>query len=402
MCMQSAWRSRFPFFKINEALVYLDNAATTQRLDHVIDVMHTFDIGQNANVHRGVYELSNQATDGYEAVRGKVASFINASSAKNIGFTRGTTESINIIAQGFLAPQLSKGDNVIVSIMEHHANFLPWQEVCKRNGAALRILGLDDDGKISAASLTKMIDKHTKFVALTHISNTLGRINPIEELIKVCNDSAIPVLIDAAQSAALHPLDVQRLGCDFMAFSGHKLFGSMGTGVLYAHEKHHDHISPFIVGGGMIQHVSVEGSTYRSFPYSLDAGTPNVSGILGLGSAIDFLLDLDRKAALKHITSLIGKLVMQLQQLKEVQVLPYYDAPSGILSFTIDGIHAHDIAGYLSRDQIAVRAGMHCTQPLLDSMAIGATTRVSFSIYNQESDVDRLIVSLRNLIDFWK
>lgn len=398
---ESNWRSEFPIFQQHPELVYLDSAATSQRLHSVIETMHEFSISANASVHRGVYDLSEQATRRFEEVREKVAGFLNADSHNNIGFTKGTTEAINVVARGFLEPRLSNGDNVIVSILEHHANFLPWQEACRRSDTELRILRLTN-GKLSEVDLEKLIDKRTRFVAISHISNTLGRINPIAEIINICKKHEVPVLIDAAQSACLHTLDVKRLECDFLAFSGHKMFGPMGTGVLYVSNRYRHEVKPMIVGGGMIENVSVNGSTYRQFPYNLDAGTPHVQGVIGLGASIDFLTKLDREAARKHIARLVNKFVYGIKEVTAITLLPYFDAESGIVSFNVGDIHAHDVAGFLNRDGIAIRAGMHCTQPLLDELNLPATVRVSFSIYNQEGEVDRLIESLKKLIAFWK
>lgn len=397
---ERSWRSEFPIFQQHPELVYLDSAATTQRLHSVIEAMHEFSIRENANVHRGVYDLSERATKRFEEVREKIAGFLNAGSKINIGFTKGTTEAINVISRGFLEPRLSKGDNVVVSILEHHANFLPWQEVCQRCGAELRMLHLND-GKLMIDALKKLIDKNTRFVAVTHISNTLGRINPIGDIVDTCHNHQIPVLIDAAQSVCLHPLDVRKLECDFLAFSGHKMFGPMGTGVLYVSNRYIGDINPIIVGGGMIENVSINDSTYRQFPYNLDAGTPNVQGIIGLGASIDFLTNLDRAAARKYIAKLVDKFVDGIKDVEAITILPYFDAESGIVSFNVGDIHAHDVAGFLNRDGIAIRAGMHCTQPLLDELNLPATARISFSIYNQETEVDRLIESLKKLVAFW-
>jgi len=400
--MEDNWRGRFPIFQRHPELVYLDSAATAQRLDTVIDTMHEFSLSGNANVHRGIYNLSNKATDQYEQVREKVARFIKAKSPENIGFTKGTTESINVVARGYLEPRLNAGDNVVVSILEHHANFLPWQEVCKARGAELRILPMNENGRLSAETLESLIDNQTKLVAINHISNTLGRINPVEELAVTCRQHGIPILIDAAQSAGLHALDVEQSGFDFVAFSGHKLFGPMGTGVLYVSDQYRQEVQPLLVGGGMIKYVDIKGSSYREFPYNLEAGTPNVPGVLGLGAAVDFLMEIDRDAAVKHVKALAERLVSGVATISEVELLPYYDLESGIVSFNVKDIHPHDVAGYLNRDQIAVRAGMHCTQPLLDHLDLTATVRASFSIYNEASEVDRLIESLKNLIAFWK
>jgi cysteine desulfurase/selenocysteine lyase len=400
--MLADYRDRFPIFQNMPDLVYLDSAATSQRLDSVIDTMHDFSLTGNANVHRGLYQLSSKATARYEEVRQKIAKFLNANNLENIGFTKGTTESINIVAHGWLMSRLHKDDNIVVSILEHHANFLPWQEACKKSGAELRILHLGEDGRLSAAALEKLLDSHTKLVAITHISNTLGRVNPINELIAICRKHNIPILIDAAQSAGLHSLDVKELDCDFLAFSGHKLYGPLGTGVLYVSDRHRSKIEPFIVGGGMIKNVDVTTSSYREFPYNLEAGTPNVDGILGLGAAIDFLQAIDRKAARDYLVRLMNHLISQMEGITEVTVLPFYDLESGIISLMIQDIHPHDVAGFLDRDNIAVRAGMHCTQPLMNSLDLVSTIRVSVSIYNKEEELNRLVNALKNLISFWK
>jgi cysteine desulfurase/selenocysteine lyase len=396
------WRERFPIFQRHPELAYLDNAATSQRLDTVLETMHEFSLSENANVHRGVYQLSRRASDRYEEVRDKVAGFINAGSHENVGFTTGTTESINIVAKGFLAPRLHPGDNVIVSILEHHANFLPWQEVCQQKGAELRILELDEHGQLSIEALTSLLDDKTRMVALNHISNTLGSIQPIGAFAALCKSRKIPILIDAAQSAGWHGLDVAEISCDFLAFSGHKIFGPMGSGVLYACEQYRKAIAPLMVGGGMIREVGITQSSYREFPYNLEAGTPNVPGILGLGTAIDFLSELDPEAASQHVAALVKLLTKGLASLPEVSILPHFEPASGIVSFTVRDIHPHDVAGHLNRDQIAVRAGMHCTQPLLDHLRLEATVRVSFSLYNQEKEVNRLIQSLKRMIELWK
>ncbi|MCB0490596.1 MAG: cysteine desulfurase [Cyclobacteriaceae bacterium] len=400
--MNKIWRSRFPIFQHHPELVYLDNAATTQRVDSVIDAMQEFSISENASIHRGIYNLSNAATNRFEDTRHKIAKFLNAKSGENIGFTKGSTESINVVAKGYLESRLSKDDNVVVSILEHHANFLPWQDVCKKKGAELRILRLDGDGKLSPESLAELVDKRTRLVAVNHISNALGRINPVTSLIAKCKKRNVPVLIDAAQSAALHSIDVEKMGCDFLVFSGHKMFGPMGTGVLYVGDNYREEVEPLVVGGGMIESVSESVSTYRPFPFNLDAGTPNVQGVLGLGAAVDFLTQLDKDAARLHVARLTSKFTQGVKSIAEIKLVPLFDEESGIVSFNVNGIHAHDVAGFLNRDNIAIRAGMHCTQPLLDELNLDATARVSFSIYNEEEEVDRLISSLQKLVDFWK
>ncbi|HMQ07900.1 MAG TPA: cysteine desulfurase [Saprospiraceae bacterium] len=401
MDKSNIWRNRFPIFQHHPNWVYLDSAATSQTLDSVIERMYGFSVRENSSIHRGIYDQAKKATERYEETRVKIAKFLNAKSHKNIGFTKGTTESINIIARSYLEPEMTQENNVIVSILEHHSNFLPWQEVCRRKGAELRILPLTN-GQLLPGSLENLMDENTSFVALNHISNTLGRINPIKELIMKCREHRIPVMVDAAQSAALHPLHVEELGCDFLAFSGHKMFGPMGTGVLYARDEYRERIEPWMVGGGIIEDVGLNASRYRSFPYNLDAGTPNVQGILAMVEAVEFLESLDRKAARKYVAGMVSRFAEGVKGWDELEILPFYDEESGIVSFHIGHIHAHDIAGYLNRDGIAIRAGTHCTQPLLEEFGLEATARVSFSIYNTYDEVDKLIDSLRNLIEFWK
>ena len=399
--MENFWRSRFPLFKHHPDLAYLDSAATTQRVDTVIDAMHTFSISGNANVYRGVYTLSNLASELYENTRKKIADFVKAPSALNIGFTKGTTEAINIVAQGFLDSRLKKGDRVVVSIMEHHSNFLPWQKLCDQKGAELIILGLNEEGKLDLKEFEKLIDSRTKMVAISHISNVLGRINSVREVAKFCNSANIPFLIDAAQSAALHQLNVQQLGCDFLVFSGHKIFGPMGTGVLYVSDTFRGEIEPNNLGGGMIRTVSRERSDFREFPFCLEAGTPNVQGIIGLGAAIDFIDSIDTSRVLAYVRRLTLKFCDELSRIDGCNLLLYSDYDSGIVSFIVESVHAHDVAGFLNRDKVAVRAGIHCAQPLLNYLNVDATIRVSFSIYNTEQEVDLTIKSLRNCIRFW-
>ncbi|MEM9326336.1 MAG: cysteine desulfurase [Bacteroidota bacterium] len=399
--MANDYKSSFPIFNKYPGLVYLDNAATTQKPRSVIERMTDFYTEENANIHRGVYELSNRATDTYEEVRSQVATFIQAPNPETIGFTKGTTESINTVAHGFLAPRLTKGDNIVTTIMEHHANFLPWQQLAKSQQAELRVARIDREGNLDLEQWSSLINERTKMVAVTHISNTLGTINPIKTLVDRAHEKGAPVLIDAAQSVAHYPLDVETLGCDFLVFSGHKMFGPFGTGILYVHPKWIKAMHPHNLGGGMIRHVGVEESSFAAYPFNLEAGTPNVAGVAGLGEAIAFVTSLDRKKVVDHIHDLTHYATARLKDIEGIELIGSPKEQSGIVSFEVSDIHPHDVASRLNRDQIAVRAGMHCTQPLLEGLGLSATTRASFSIYNDRQDIDNLAESLVELHSFW-
>ncbi len=391
----------FPIFNSYPELIYLDSAATAHRPRSVITAINQFSILENSNIHRGVYDLSNNATGKYEEVRLKVAKFVGSENANNIAFTKGTTESINIVAQSYLADRLEQGDNIVTTIMEHHANFIPWQMLAEKHSIELRIAPVDENGDLIIEQLNALIDDRTKLVAFNHISNTLGTVNDIEQLIELAHQKNAPVLIDAAQSILYYDLDVKKLKIEFMAFSGHKMFGPFGIGVLYVADQLMDEIKPYNYGGGIIQSVTVNGTSFSNFPFNMEAGTPNVSGVLGLGSAIDYIEKIGKRMIKEHIGTLTKYCVEQMKQLSEVKMLGSPKNRSGIISFVVDEIHPHDIASFLNKDQIAVRAGMHCTQPLLHHFGESATARASFSIYNSKSDVDALIKSLKELIKFW-
>ncbi|MEJ2005670.1 MAG: aminotransferase class V-fold PLP-dependent enzyme, partial [Cyclobacteriaceae bacterium] len=322
-------RTRFPIFSVHPDLIYLDNAATTQRPEEVIQAMDEYYRSGNANIHRGVYDLSAKSTEQYESVRDKVADFIGAESGMNIGFTRGTTESINIVARSFLSPILTSENNVVVSIAEHHANFIPWQQVAAESGAELRIVPMDASGQLDLESMRSMIDARTGMVAVTHISNTLGSIFPIDAIINMAHKKGVPVMLDAAQSAALYPLNVSERKIDFLAFSGHKIFGPYGTGILYASDEYRNQIRPYNVGGGMIRQVAIERTDFQSFPISLEAGTPNIAGVIGLGAALDFLGTIDRESTLGEIDSIAAKVKKELAELPGVNIAgPFKDVSS--------------------------------------------------------------------------
>ena len=394
-------KSDFPIFDSYPDLVYLDNAATTQRARSVVGRIGTFLSEENANIHRGVYDLSTKATSAYEEVRKKVADFLKAPSSECIGFTSGTTDSANTIAKGYLKGQLKEGDNLVISIAEHHGNFIPWQQLAREKKAELRIIPLMNNGDLELSRLPKLIDSNTKFVSVQHISNTLGTLHDIEHIIEISHQHNVPVMIDAAQSAALYFLDWDRIDYDFLAFSGHKVFGPFGVGIVFVAPKYQEQVKPYKLGGGIIRDVQVDDTIFSRFPYVLDAGTPNISGVIGLGAAIDYLVSLDRTPLRKAQEELINSAADRLSGIQRVKVLGNPKRRSSIISFTVDGIHPHEIASFLNQDNIAVRAGMHCTQPLLDRLKTPATARLSTSIYNSVEDIDKLIDSINGLIKFW-
>ncbi len=400
--LDNPYRSDFPIFKKYPRLAYLDNAATTQRPKQVIDAITQFYSEENANIHRGIYDLSNHATSKYESVRKTVADFLGAGSATSIGFTKGTTESINVVARSFAQNQLKAGDNIVTTTMEHHANFLPWQVICEENEAELRVVEVSDRGDLVLEQLQEKLSDKTKLLAINHISNTLGTINQVKAIIDLAHEKNVPVLIDAAQSAAYYDLDVQELDCDFLVFSGHKIFGPFGTGVLFVKEQHIPEMRPYNYGGGMIKQVAVEGSSFATFPHNLEAGTPSIADIIALGAAIGYINDLDKEAIRNQLKELATYGAAKLAEIPEVEIVGSPQERSGIISFTVQGIHPHDVASFLNKDEIAVRAGMHCTQPLLHQLNVPSTVRASFSIYNSIEEIDRLYDSLIGLIEFWK
>jgi cysteine desulfurase/selenocysteine lyase len=395
-----ALKSRFPVFQHKPLLVFADNASTTQKPLEVIKATSDFYEFGCANVHRGLYRLSEEATWQYENARKKVAGFIGAKNNRTIAFTKGTTEAINIIAQGFLHPIVKEGDEVVITAMEHHANLIPWQQVCRERRAVLKVLPVDGNGDLVMDELPILINARTKLIAVTHISNTLGTINPVKEIIRLAHDHHIPVLVDAAQSVSQYPIQVDDMQPDFLVFSAHKMFGPMGVGVLYAREDHHEKITPLIFGGGAIRNVEFDNTEFMDYPRSLEAGTPNVSGILGLGAAIDFIKELDLKHALAHVEGLANNLRSGLHE-QGFEVIGNAIHKSGIISFVHEKIHPHDIASYLASKDIAVRAGHHCTQPLLHQLGVTATVRASFAVYNTKDDVDQILTALNGLKEFW-
>lgn len=353
----------------------------------------------NANVHRGLYTLSSKASRAYENVRAQTAKWIDARDPLCIAFTKGTTESINLVAGGFLKSRLQPGDNVIASALEHHANFIPWQQVCREKAAELRIAGLTPEGELDLHDFKRKLDANTKLVAITQISNVLGTINPIKQIVDTCHRMNVPVLVDAAQSVGHIPVSVKDLEVDFLTFSAHKMFGPMGVGVLYAHPKFRNEIEPLNLGGGAIKSVTEKETIFLDYPAKLEAGTPDVAGVVGFGAALEFIQNVDLNACHQHTVYLATTLIEKLSRLTFVEI--YGKSHTGIVSFNISNIHPHDVASFLADRNIAVRAGHHCAQPLMDRLHIGAAVRASFAMYNSIEDVDALVAGVMGVKKFW-
>ncbi len=396
----------FPIFnqKINdETLVYLDNAATSQIPKFVEEKVRDFNEKERANVHRGVHALGLRATNQYESSRQKVANFIGANNAKEVIFTSGCTDSLNLVAASFGEQNIQAGDEILVSIMEHHSNLLPWQQLAKRKQAKLNFIEINSDGLLDIKNLKSKINSKTKIVALTHVSNVLGTINPIKELTDLAHEKGAIVVVDGAQAVGHFPIDVAELNVDFYAFSGHKMFAPTGIGVLYGKKDLLDKMQPYRLGGEMIANVTREGATWAEVPYKFEAGTPNIAGAIGLGAAIDYLQSLDFELIQKHEQELIS---YALEKLKNVSGLTIYGPQKsngriGVISFNLKNIHPHDLATALDLDGIEVRAGHHCAQPLMASLNTESTVRASLSIYNTKDDIDKLVSSLHEAKEFF-
>ena len=394
----SSVRKQFPVFTHFPDLVYLDSAATTQKPYIVLALEQEYYERHNANVHRGIYRLAAEATALYEGTRERSARFLNAPQAKQIIFTSGTTDGINLVAQCFALPRLEAGDQLLISAMEHHSNLIPWQQVCLAKKAELKVIPFLPNGELDLQALRDLLNPRVKLLALTHISNTLGSINPIETIIPLAHAQGIPVLVDAAQSIVSHKIDVQALDVDFLAFSGHKLFGPTGTGVLYGKEKWLNEMPPYRFGGEMIRDVTFERTLFAPIPQKFEAGTPNIAGVATLASAMDFVEDLGQNNIGTHLKRLLQVGTERLATIPGIQFYGEAAHKSGIISFTLEGIHPHDLATILGQKDICIRAGHHCTQPIMDFYEIPGTVRVSFSVYNVEEDVDKLAKGLREVM----
>jgi cysteine desulfurase/selenocysteine lyase len=363
-------------------LIYFDNAATTQKPKAVIDAIRHYYEKDNSNVHRGVHALSARATEQYEAARNKVKKFINAKSPKECIFVRGTTEAINLVAQSFVAPELKAGDEILITHMEHHSNIVPWQMVCQKTGAQLQVAPISFAGEVLLDEFEKKLNKNTRFVSLSYASNALGTINPVKKMIAMAHAHGAKVLLDGAQATAHLPIDVQDLDCDFYAFSGHKMYGPTGIGVLYGKEELLDKMQPYQGGGEMIQFVTFEATEFAGLPQKFEAGTPNISGAIGLGAAVDYLGSLNMKDIAAYEAHLLNHATQGLNALKGFTITGTAKEKVPVLSFIHDSIHAHDIGTILDSQGIAIRSGHHCAMPLMDFYKVAATSRISLSFYN--------------------
>ncbi len=376
-------------------LVYLDNAATSQKPQQVIDVLNKYYQHDNSNIHRGVHTLSERATADYEAARGKVKDFLNASSEKEIIFLRGATEAINLIAQSYGRTNIQKGDEIIISEMEHHSNIVPWQMLCEQTGAILKVIPINESGELIIEEFEKLLSAKTKIVSVVHISNALGTINPIQHIIDRAHAHNAVVIVDGAQATPHTAVDVQALGCDFYVFSGHKLFGPTGIGALYGKEDLLEAMPPWQGGGDMIKMVSFEKTLYNGLPYKFEAGTPHIAGVIGLGAAIDYInaIGLDAIAAYEH--ELLEFATARASEVEGLRLIGTAQNKASILSFIMDSVHPHDMGTILDHEGIAIRTGHHCAMPVMTHFNVPATARASFAFYNTFDEVDRLIVALQ-------
>jgi cysteine desulfurase/selenocysteine lyase len=393
----AAIRRDFPLLQQyvhNRPLIYLDNSATTQKPHSVIKTIHDYYCHTNANVHRGAYALSERASTAYEKVRNQVRDFIHAKNTQEIIFVRGATEAINLVASSFGRWRLKPDDEVLISTMEHHANIVPWQILCEQTGAHLRIIPLTKRGEIDKLAYASLLNPRVKIVALTHVSNVLGTINPVKELITLAHQHDIPVLIDGAQATPHMAVDVQQLDCDFYTFSAHKMYGPTGVGVLYGKEKWLTAMPPYHGGGNMISRVSFAKTSYRELPYKFEAGTPNTAGVIGLGATINYLTQLGMSHIEHYEQQLLRYALSALKTVPGLQLIGQAPQRVAVLSFTLPDIHSHDIATILDQEGIAVRAGHHCAMPLIEHLGLTATTRASLGIYNTREEIDALVKGL--------
>ncbi len=394
-------REDFPILQKSihgKPLCYLDNAATAQKPQSVIDAINNFYLSQNANVHRGVHHLSEVSTKAFEDARIKVKEFINAKSEREIIFTRGTTEAINLVAYSYGRKNIKQGDEIIITHMEHHSNIVPWQILCEEKNAKLKVIPVNEQGELVIEEFEKLINERTKLVAVVYISNSLGTINPVEKIIQTAHSYKIPVLLDAAQAITHLKVDVQKLDCEFLAFSGHKLYGPTGIGVLYGKENFLEEMPPFLGGGDMIAKVTFEHTTYNELPYKFEAGTSNISGAVGLGAAIDYVNSIGLTNINRHEQKLLDYATSKLSDMREVKIIGTAKDKCSIISFVVNNIHPHDIGTFLDYEGIAIRTGHHCTQPLMHRFNVPATSRASFAMYNTMHEVDKFIIALKKVI----
>jgi cysteine desulfurase/selenocysteine lyase len=395
-------RKDFPILQTKvygKDLIYLDNAATTHKPVQVVERINKYYYAENSNIHRGVHHLSQLATNEYEAAREKIRAFINAKSAKEIIFTRGATESINLVASSFGRKYIGAGDEIIISAMEHHANIVPWQIFCETTGAVLKAIPIDDNGELILDAYQDLLTERTRLVSVVHISNSLGTVNPVEEIIRLAHERNIPVLLDGAQSIQHAHIDVQALDVDFFAFSGHKLYGPTGIGVLYGKQALLELMPPYQGGGDMIRSVTLEKTTYNDLPYKFEAGTPNIEGVIALGAAIDYVNAIGLDAIAAHENELNAYALEKLLAIPKLKLIGNAKKRAPVFSFVLEGIHPHDIGTIFDFEGVAIRAGHHCTQPVMQRFGIPATARASFALYTTREEIDRLIAAIHKVFE---
>ena len=398
-------RSDFPILETRvrgRPLVYLDNAATTQKPAVVIERLVEYYTHENANIHRGVHALSERATSAFEGARDTVRRFLNAASPHEIIFTRGATESINLVASSLGRQLLRPGDEVLITAMEHHSNIVPWQLICEATGAHLRVAPINDQGEVIWERFEEMLGPATRIVSVVHVSNSLGTVNPVRRMVQAGHSAGAVVLVDGAQAVSHMPVDVRDLGCDFYVFSGHKVFGPTGIGVLYGKEELLDAMPPYQGGGDMIRSVTFEKTLFNALPYKFEAGTPHIAGAIGLAAAIDYVEAIGRDNIAQYEHDLLEYATHLLEEIPEVQIIGKAAHKAAVLSFIIDGVHPHDVGTILDDEGIAIRTGHHCTQPVMDRYGIPATARASFALYNTREEVDALAAGVRKVIEVFR
>ncbi len=378
-------------------LIYFDNAATTQKPQSVIDAVSHYYTHDNANVHRGVHALSVRSTQQFEVVREKVKRFINAPHTRECIFVRGTTEGINLVAQSFVMPRILPGEEILITHMEHHSNIVPWQMVCKKTGAVLKVAPISLRGEVLLDEFEKLLSSNTKFVAINYVSNALGTVNPVRKMIEMAHAHGAIVLLDGAQATAHLPIDVQALGCDFYAFSGHKMYGPTGIGVLWGREALLDSMAPYQGGGEMINYVTFEATEYAPLPHKFEAGTPNIAGVIGLGAALDYLWSSDMEAISAYEKQLLDYATDAVESVKGFNLIGTAHEKAPIIAFVHGKIHAHDIGTILDNEGIAIRSGHHCAMPLMDFYGVAATSRISLSFYNTKQEIDHCVQALQKV-----
>jgi cysteine desulfurase/selenocysteine lyase len=400
----AAVRREFPILDQQvhgKPLVYLDNANTTQKPLSVLEALDHYYRADNANIHRATHLLSERATKAYEGARERIARFFNTRETAEIVFTRGCTEAINLVAYSFARPRLKPGDEILVTRMEHHSNIVPWQLVAEQTGAVLRVVPMDEHGVLDMAEYERLLGDRTALVSVIHVSNALGTVNPVREIIRLAKARGVPVLLDGAQAAPHMPVDVQELDCDFYACSAHKMYGPTGIGALYGRRSLLESMPPWMGGGDMIASVTFEHTEYNAVPYKFEAGTPNIAGVVGFGAAVDFLSRFDLRDVAAHEHALLASASEQLGALDGIRLVGQAPERAGVVSFLVGDVHPHDVGTFLDQDGVAVRTGQHCAQPVMDFYGITSTVRASFGLYNTHEDVDALVASVKRVQQFF-